>query len=95
MAVYPVRVHSSLFREVVMFTNVIAQLHGQSKTVDVVISEPNSLIELLMIYQKSDKVKAYRVIPQDQVPVKNFKTEYGWGHEYFDKNQPDKFDWTE
>ncbi|AEH03541.1 hypothetical protein AVT69_gp116 [Pseudomonas phage PhiPA3] len=78
-----------------MFINVIAQIQGQSRTVDVIVSEPNSLVELLTIYQKSDKVKAYRVIPQDCPPVKNFYTDFGWGNAYFDKNQPDKFDWTD
>lgn len=78
-----------------MFISVIAQIHGQSKTVNVIVGEPNSLIELLTMYQNSDKVKAYRVIPQDCPPVKNFHTEFGWGHEHFDKNQPDQFDWSE
>lgn len=78
-----------------MFISVMTQIKGQSKTVDLVLSDANSLIELLMIYEKSDRVKAYRVIPLGLPPVKDFKSEYGWGREFFTKNQPDRFDWSD
>ncbi|QEM42084.1 hypothetical protein [Pseudomonas phage vB_PaeM_PS119XW] len=58
------------------------------------IDNPEDLIALLIVLQNSDEVSEYKVINSDSGVVKDFKVSFGWGNEFFSKNAPDGFTWS-
>lgn len=77
-----------------MFITITAQVVDDTRLLNTIVSEANDLYNLLDIYEKSPKVKAYRVLLDDGRIVTNFTTDFGWANIYHSKNNTTFWDWT-
>lgn len=76
-----------------MFINVVTQLHNKTRKMESCVSDQDDLFELLMIYEASPNVKAYKIFVSELPQVTDIHTVFGWDR-YSWKKLVTEFDWS-